>query len=66
MTRTLHEALARQREDELLRKTAQEHLDHPDRDRPARLVLRRLLARRQQSSSAAVHANAVVECADEC
>ena len=66
MTRTLHEALARQREDELLRQAAQERLDHSDRDRPARPVLRWLLARRRQSSSAAVHGIAVVECTDEC
>ncbi len=66
MTRTLHEALARQREDELLRQAAQEHLDHPDRDRLARPILRRLLARGHQSSSAAVQATAVVECTDEC
>lgn len=66
MARTLHEALARQRENELLRQAAQEHLGESERDRPARPVLRRLLARRHQSSSAAVQATAVVECTDEC
>jgi hypothetical protein len=66
MERTLHEALARQREDELLRQAAQERLDRSTRDQPARLVLRRLLARRGRSSNAAVHATAVVECTDEC
>lgn len=66
MTRTLHEALARQREDELLRQAVQERLGRSHRDRPGRPVLRRLLARRQRSSSAAVQATAVLECADEC
>jgi hypothetical protein len=66
MTRTLHEALARQRENELLREAAQEHLGESHRDRPARPVLRRLLARRRQSSRAAAPATVVVECTHEC
>jgi hypothetical protein len=66
MARTLHEALARQREDELLRQVAQECLGGSERDRPARPVLHRLLARRHQSSSPAVQATAVVECTDQC
>ncbi len=49
MTRTLHEALARQREDELLRQVAQERLGGSARDRPARPGLHRLLARRHRS-----------------
>jgi|GEM_PF-5234319 len=66
MARTLHEALARQREDELLRQAAQERLGGSEHDRPARPVLGRLLARRRQSSSAGAQATAVVECTDEC
>ena len=66
MTRTLHEALARQREDELLRQAVQVCLDGSEGDRPARAGLRRLLARRHRSSSATVQATAVVECVDEC
>jgi len=66
MARTLHEALARQRENELLLQAAQERLDRSERNRPARPVLRRLLARRRQSSSGVVQATAMVECTDEC
>jgi hypothetical protein len=66
MDRTLHEALARQRENELVRQAAHERLDRPERDRPGRSGLRRLLARRRQSSGAAVQATAMVECTDEC
>jgi hypothetical protein len=44
----------------------QERLGRSHRDRPGRPVLRRLLARRRQSSSAAVQATAVLECADDC
>ncbi len=66
MARTLHEALARQREDELLRQAAQEHLGGSEHERPGRPVLRRLLTRRHRSSSATVQATAVVECVDEC
>lgn len=66
MARTLHEALARQREDELLRQAAHERLDGSDRDRPARPVLHRLLARRRRSSSVPARAAVVVECTDEC
>jgi hypothetical protein len=66
MTRTLHEALARQREDELLRQAAQERLGRSERDRPGRAVLRRLLTRPHRSPSAAGQATTVLECADEC
>lgn len=66
MARTLHEALARQREDELLRQAVQERLGRSHRDRPGRPALRRLLARRHQSPSAVVHATAALECTDEC
>jgi hypothetical protein len=66
MAGTLHEALARQREHELSREAAQERLGASHRDRPAQPVLRRLFARRRQSSLAAAQAATVVECAREC
>ena len=66
MAGTLHEALARQRENELLHQAAQERLGGSHHDRPAWPFLRRLLPGRHQSSSAAVQAAVAVECTDEC
>jgi hypothetical protein len=65
MDRTLHEALAHQREDELLRQAAQAHTGEAN-DLRARPVLRRLLVRRRRSPVPALQATVAVECIDEC